>query len=533
MPEIDYNAERQKLEAQFAAALEPLLIQYKKCVRAAFAANDQPDWFSDSPTMTLAEGVGVELILAPPDSTGYKVGDKWVRLGPPVETDLYKKLRAAIEKCKKGAQSAQLDQISAELDDLEHQAIASEQRAPRYILADESLRSSAEEYRILEPWPPAAASMPGDERTLLRVASGFKQLAKEFSADRFVNEFILLLPTKANTVRFGSKWMTLSALAAQFKKDVKLHVDDVVYLGASNWQSDPAGEEALRQLLGAGLVKVFEAPATSLALTRKCYGAYDTAGPGMKDALGLLAHAFVARDYERRMKGSRNETLFVDDQSRGPINPKYVWFLLWNNPNLDPVEKNVIRRGRYKRPDLVLHRANLREFEETKPHTPSGKKKGLEEVQQYTQWMTDRGLPYKAGTSYQANHTYPILQFMLAGLPVTVELEIQRGAPGLILYRYCFTTDWSKLVKGAVVAVFLVILAFLLRTVGNLPTPLPPIPRLPDKIPVPVLPPTPVPIPVPAYATNLTLSTELMDTFADLTEDQRQFMSDLVRADEF
>ena len=82
MPEIDYNAERKRLAAEFAATLEPLAIKYKKCVRAAFAANKQPDWFSDSPTLTLAEGVGIEIILTPPDSTGYKVGDKWVRLGP-------------------------------------------------------------------------------------------------------------------------------------------------------------------------------------------------------------------------------------------------------------------------------------------------------------------------------------------------------------------------------------------------------------------------------------------------------------------
>jgi hypothetical protein len=229
------------------------------------------------------------------------------------------------------------------------------------------------------------------------------------------------------------------------------------------------------------------------AISEKCYGAFATAGgPNADKALGIVAHILIEQDYEQALNVTRGDQLFVDDQFAGSVNPRYARFILERNGKLDPKARERIRKGGYRRPDVLLHDLQLHEFEEIKSDSETGRAEGQRQVIEIRNWMRSVGLDYDFGMNYSPNgRALPIVEFRLVGVPVNVCLRPQRAAPGLIVYRYCFRTDWGKLKKMFVVAAFLALLVYLLSQVGipgPLPNPMPvPIPVIPD--PTPVLPP--------------------------------------------
>lgn len=243
--------------------------------------------------------------------------------------------------------------------------------------------------------------------------------------------------------------------------------------------------------------------ALAAGVNEKCFAAFPTAGPRYAEALGIVAHILIESDYEQAMHVTRGEQLFVDDQYAGRVNPRYARFIIERNPGLTPDAKELIRKGGYRRPDLLLHDIQLREFEEIKSGSDEGKKKGQEQVFEIREWMRGRGLGYALGTNYSPqDRRIPIIEFKLLGVPVEVKLRVQRFVPGVIIYFYCIRTDWSKLIKNLVIGVFIALLAFILARVGipgKLPNPMPvPTPVLPVPTPTPPIVPIPDPIRVPA-----------------------------------
>jgi hypothetical protein len=271
----------------------------------------------------------------------------------------------------------------------------------------------------------------------------------------------------------------------------------------------------------------------SADVSEKCFGAFATAGPGFASALGVIAHIMIEADAEKSLNVERGYQLFVDDQFAGKVNPKYVKFLLMKNPNLSPAKQNIIRQGGYARPDFLLHDGQKLEFDEIKPNSITGRKDGLIQIKKISAWMNSLGLPYLPGSTYAPHGKIyiPILTFKLASFPIEVVLEVERTQAGLILYKYCIRADWSKLVKGAVVAAIIALLAFIIARIG-VPGPLPipmPVPRLPDPTPIIVLPPIPQPIVV--EFTEVTLSHELLVAREHLSEDQGRNLALFVEQD--
>ena len=230
---------------------------------------------------------------------------------------------------------------------------------------------------------------------------------------------------------------------------------------------------------------------TPANMSEKCFGAFATAGPQYDKALGIIAHILIEADYERAMNVTRGEQLFVDDQFAGSVNPRYARFILERNPHLDAKAKEKIRKGGYRRPDLLLHDVQLLEFEEIKPASDAGKKEGQRQILEIWNWMRSVGLTYDFGRNYSPQgRAVQILEFKLVGVPVEVYLRPERFVPGLIIYRYCIRTDWNKLLKRAVVGAFIALLVWLLSRTG-IPGPLPN--PMPTPTPVPILPPVPTP----------------------------------------
>jgi hypothetical protein len=265
------------------------------------------------------------------------------------------------------------------------------------------------------------------------------------------------------------------------------------------------------------------------AASQACYGAFSMAGPGFASALGMIAHVMIESDAEKMLSVERGAQLFVDDQARGSVNPRMVKFLLDKNPNLTANDKEIIRQGVYRRPDFILHDSKRQEFDEIKSNSDAGRKEGLAQLKQIAGWMRARGLPYVMGSSYVPSQEryIPILTYRVAGLPVDVLLKVERLQSGLILYQYCIRADLTKLVKGAIVAIFIILMAFLIKYV-RLPISLPKLPiRLPpggpDLIVIP-----PIKQPVPLSVTDIVTSNELRIAHEHFTEEQVRDLALLV-----
>jgi hypothetical protein len=253
-------------------------------------------------------------------------------------------------------------------------------------------------------------------------------------------------------------------------------------------------------------------------ISEKCYAAGPTAGPKFQSALGVLAHAIIATDYELALSVMRGRDLFVDDSFIGPVNRDYVAFLFRKNPGLSPDVQNQIRRGNYKRPDIVLDDGPRREFEEIKSDSEAGRNEGRKQVRVLSLWMQGLGLPYTTGSSYDAPSRIPIFDTTVAGLPVDFSIRTYRDQPGLILYRYCIRADWTRLTKNGVIAIVIIIIAFLLKYGGVIPKP----PGSPPILPIPIPQPNPIPIPIPVPL-NVRVNQQILDSMAEwLPQELRQ-----------
>jgi outer membrane protein OmpA-like peptidoglycan-associated protein/pimeloyl-ACP methyl ester carboxylesterase len=263
--------------------------------------------------------------------------------------------------------------------------------------------------------------------------------------------------------------------------------------------------------------------------SQACYGAFSMAGPGFASALGMIAHVMIESDAEKMLNVERGAQLFVDDQARGSVNPRMVRFLLDKNPNLSANDKDLIRQGGYRRPDFILHASKRQEFDEIKSNSDAGRKEGLAQLKQIAAWMRARGLPYVMGSSYVPSQEryIPVLNYRVAGLPVDVLLKVERLQSGLILYQYCIRADLTKVVKGAVVAIFIVLMAFLIRYV-RLPISLPRLPiRLPPGAPDLIVIP-PIKQPRPLEVTDIATSNELRIAHEHFSEEQVRDLALLV-----
>jgi hypothetical protein len=400
---------------------------------------------------------------------------------------------------ERGARAAR----DAALDALSEEARRTLARVGRVLLCDEVLAAQAS--RLLRKvWPPGVSPDPGDPAVLVPVST-MTQFERFLSRDAFYNELLIMTLAIDSTLVINRVGKTLPQLVAELgQRKATVHVDDVVYLWPDTWTLDPAGEEQLRTTLGPGLIRSREARVQSRP-TPKCHPPRPWFGPGRDSAAGIFAHLIISADYEQQLKVRRDETLFIDDSTAGNINPKFVRFIIRTNPGLSPALRARLKSTSLPRPDVLLHRPDVQEFEEFKSASPSGISQGRKAVEEYRRWIADFGLPYLPGQRYQPPERIPIFDTTVAGYPIRLYLKPQRISDGLVAYKYCIEADWKALTKTGVIRVVVALILFLLVRRG-LPIP-PPGGGPPVRLPVPLPDPLPLPprIPVPANV-DVTLS---------------------------
>ncbi len=200
-----------------------------------------------------------------------------------------------------------------------------------------------------------------------------------------------------------------------------------------------------------------------LTLTTRCLAPNAIAGPRYADAFGIFAHAVIAVDYETRQGVARGLSAYIDDGFAGQIDPRYAAFLIGKNPALPSWAKVALAISTLQRPDVVLDDGVRREFEEVKPASATGLVDGLAKVATVSAYMASLALPYTPGVTYVPTPNIPIFSTTVTGVPVHFSLSVARNSPGLIVYKYCIRTDWSRLAWRAVIALILLIMAILTR----------------------------------------------------------------------
>jgi len=505
MPDYDYIATKKKIEQAYDAILGPALVSYKKCVKALLTAEHHPaaDGLDPSPTMTLADGVLIELITAPVEPSRDNPA-------PPEQikktNEERRKLRKKIDACSDKAGFKGLASLDRAYDDNETRGKRTKARVARMIIHDRPRRKMAQSLRGVDWLSPEVKDLPGADALLVEVAT-FSGLQKQFERSRFVNELMLLFSGgNANQVRLRDGQKSLSSLTTEWSAVTKLHADDYVQLRVTNLDRDPSAEEQLRKLVGAG--KIYVLPDASRKA--KCYTPYPLVGTDdLASALGVVAHVIIQEDFRQMFGLTKDRGVFFDDSFGRPI--RYGNFIINKNlALLNPLERQAIRGYRGKRPDILVHSGVLIGYEEIRPNRAKAIADGLDKLQEVGAFMSLYALPYKLGTPYQPPKEIPVVDYLLPGGEVVeVYLEVAKK-DGLIVYKYCFRADWDRIKTGIRIAFewFLQIIAVLLwlASLGKEikgPVLVPPVaPKLPGRLPdtnpsPPVLdPPPPERVPV-------------------------------------
>jgi hypothetical protein len=232
---------------------------------------------------------------------------------------------------------------------------------------------------------------------------------------------------------------------------------------------------------------------TSAGTTVKCYSPYPLRGSEYADILGIVAHAFIQKDYVDTKKLRRNRNVHIDDTFY--YKPFNNFLINKNLRNLTPAQKAAIKAYRGPRPDIVLDTGAERGFEEIKPDNLRGIARGEGQVREVRDFFAANNLPYPFSTDYEPKAEITVGMFWVLTEPIDVYLACKRKR-GLIVYHYCFRADWKRL-KGKTQLLFALFIAFIwliLKMKDGVPAPGPgpvPLPPLPPGNPIldPIMPP--------------------------------------------
>lgn len=193
-------------------------------------------------------------------------------------------------------------------------------------------------------------------------------------------------------------------------------------------------------------------------------------------AFGAIAETFISSDVIAK-NGVAPGNFYLDNPLAGPIDPRYVAFLIRKNPGLSPFAIAGLSALTPVRPDVVMHQPGLAEFEEVKPDSPNGRYAGRVKVRALNAFYGGFSLPYVAGATYVPMAPYVIASGSVNGIPIIITFEVTRDRTGLLVYDICVETDWMKVAELALEIAVLIILALLLRRgMGRLPLPPQPVP---------------------------------------------------------
>jgi hypothetical protein len=195
-----------------------------------------------------------------------------------------------------------------------------------------------------------------------------------------------------------------------------------------------------------------------LPVTPDCQPPMHWGGPLMFPVWGWLAHEFIEQDYAKRMGVQEGVGVYFDDPFAGPIDWEYVHFLRRKSGR--SWRDSPLLGMTWKRPDIVIHEGGLRQFEEIKPNSPTGRASGREKVDDVDAYMAFNDLPYVRGTSYvPPTREIEIKNTKVYGRRIRLSVEARRLEPGLIVYRICVATWWEGMTLTEVLKALLFILS--------------------------------------------------------------------------
>jgi len=405
---------------------------------------------------------------------------------------------------------------------LQAEARKTRARADRLILCDHKLWKEAEK-QVRRSWSDGGTVPASALPAVVEAVDTWDELVAFLRHDRFFNEMLVLTQAIDTDLIIARRTKSLDRLSLEISRR-KRHttVDDVVYLRPEGYTRDKAGEESLRQVLGAGLLKSEEFTIKSQD-TERCYAARAAAGPGRDSALGYLAHAILAVDVEAQLALERGKDYFIDDSTDGR---KFARFVIKMNPTLPPATVAMLRKTSLPRPDVVIHDPAHLEVEEFKSASKTGEEDGRSAVAKVKKWMKEYGLPYRPGRAYKPPARIPVFSTTVAQYPIDFYLKPRRVISGLVVYRYCIDADWKALTWQGVMRVIGLLLIYFLDRKG-LPNPSPVGP--PIQFPVPLPDPVPLPprIPVPATL-RLTLPASTVRAARGITAAHRSELAQVV-----
>jgi Domain of unknown function (DUF4157) len=192
--------------------------------------------------------------------------------------------------------------------------------------------------------------------------------------------------------------------------------------------------------------------------------------PALYIPIGLLAHLIGSGDYLMKTGGTRGVDVYLDTFELIPIDPSYGGFIASHNPGLSSWKVFFLSYTPVKRPDFMIHRPGLTEFDELKPDSIPGVVEGMAKIYEIAGYMKALKLPYKFGTAYIPTPMIPLFSFTFMGTPVNVSMKFTRKRSGLIVYEICIETDWAKVALAALLIAIAILLALLIK---RLPIPAP------------------------------------------------------------
>jgi hypothetical protein len=210
--------------------------------------------------------------------------------------------------------------------------------------------------------------------------------------------------------------------------------------------------------------------------------------------LGRIAHKEIQDDYISQLNLVPGGDVYMDDPYDlipKAVDEQYSAFLLRKNPGLNRIWAVALSVVAMPRPDMLVDRLPLLEFEEIKSDSAVGQSAGLQKRSDIRTLYYLANLPYVPGTTYVPPHRIDIRKGTIRPLKLDFEvtLKVMRFRPGILTYEYCITTDWNKVRNIALVVIGAIVAAIIAGIVGG---------RLPggfQGLPNPVpLPPGPVPI---------------------------------------
>jgi hypothetical protein len=185
----------------------------------------------------------------------------------------------------------------------------------------------------------------------------------------------------------------------------------------------------------------------------------------INQAVSMAAEVRITQNYCKKMGCKAMVTDYFDN----PIAYSYVSFLLDHNPHLqaDPKTQSAFLLDTLKgvkRPDILTHKSDRKEYYEIKPCSVNGINAGVEKLHEIQGFMEVYRLPYEMGVVYNPDPERLVSKTIKVGpAEVTASLRARRIAPGLIVYDFCFQgdVDWGKVLVFVLLAALVALIIVL------------------------------------------------------------------------